>query len=192
MAKALDELEEVNQALAASPGRVPLLLERIRTLYFLSVDDEARIQEVQADLSTLSHAGRTRAEPELVAIADAYGAAFEVVRGKHAFWPGNKWGHVQTGLARLDDLVATFPHEPEVRYLRLASCYYLPFFFSRGESVEEDLAHLPDLLIQGPGHLSPRAFGRVRDFVLDVAELTDEQRVALHEAGPSATPGGGS
>jgi len=178
-AEAHASLDSLDQALQRTPDRIALRLERLRTLYFLSVEEEERIKEAEIEIGRIRELADHHGQPQAAWVAGGYTAALDVVRGKHAFWPGSKWGHVQDGLAVLDTLVSAHPDEPEIRYLRLASCFYLPFFFRRGGSVEDDLAHLVTLLPDSSGLLSQAAFDRVRDFVIEEATLTPEQRSAL-------------
>ena len=161
-------LDTLTAAIHSDPTDIALRLERVRTMYVLSVSDEPLIEEALLDLGTIATAEHSR-ERGYAAVADAYAAAFEVVRGKHAFWPRGKWNHVQDGLRVLDQLVRDHPAEPEIRYLRLVSCYYLPFFFSRGESVDADLEALLALLPEARGVLSDHAYRHVADFVIEAA-----------------------
>lgn len=169
-------LARVDARLRAETERVgtrELRLERLRLLYFLSVAEERYMVLAEGEIAWLREAGAP--EPVLRAFA----GALEVVRGKHAFWPHDKVGHVRGGLAVLDEAIRRAPESRDVRYLRLLSCFYLPFFFGRGDTVDEDLGALAGLLTRGPGSLSPGSYVAVADFVLLHAELTDGERDAL-------------
>src|SRR5690606_12536281 len=101
----------------------------------------------------------------------AYEGALELLRAKHGSWPPTRWKAARRGLRQLDAAVAAAPAHPEVRYLRLISCYYLPGIFGRGDSVREDFNALAALLPTVSGEY-PRAFMRdVARFVLAHAEL---------------------
>lgn len=137
-------------------------------MYVLSVSEEKLIDQALDEVVSLRESADSPEDP-VVAVAEAYAGAFKVVRGKHAFWPRGKWNHVQDGLDVLDALVELHPDEPEVRYLRLVSCYYLPFFFRRGGTVDTDLRDLLELLPRGPGVLSAHAYPLVVDFVVEAS-----------------------
>ena len=161
-----------------------LALERLRLLYFLSVADEGFIPIAGEQIEALG--GQGSDDPDLTFVLQAFGAALEVVRGKHAFWPHHKVGHVRTGLSRLDAVIEDRPQLVEARYLRLLSAFYLPFFFGRGDTVEADMAALADLLLERPPRMSAEAYRAVTDFVIDHGELDADQRTRLAEASGQA------
>ncbi|MEZ4422675.1 MAG: hypothetical protein R3E98_04655 [Gemmatimonadota bacterium] len=165
------KLDALDEALAATPHDPALHWERLRTLYVLAVAEEARLRDARATLVWL----RGSAEPGSDAAhrLDAYEGALEVVRGKHAFWPHDKVGHVRAGLRTLDTAVAEAPDDIEVRNLRLLSTFYLPFFFGRDDTARADLQALSTLLPAHPRALPPEAFGAVVEFVLEHGQLDD-------------------
>jgi hypothetical protein len=151
--------------------------ERLWALYFLSVEEgdwEARALALQDSL-----ARRTLPEHRQVA---ALGGALEVVRAKHSRWPPNKLKYLNAGLEVLDSLTAEAPDDPVVRYLRLVSTYYLPFFVDRDDTVREDLAALVRLLPDRPDAFSPPVYGAVIRFVLANGSPGPEQRQRLEGA----------
>ncbi len=173
----------------SSGSQTELHLERLRLLYFLSVADEDFIPPALHQIDMLEEGGA--GAPDLPGVLEAFGAAIEVVRGKHAFWPMSKVSHVRDGLKVLDALLARSPDLAEARYLRLLSCYYLPFFFGRGDTVTEDLEALSDLLLVRPPLMSWDAYDAVVDFVITRGELGGQRRSALAAAQEMARPGGG-
>ena len=127
---------------AAGGGSAPAgaRMEGLWAHYFLSVarrDAEKDALRAQEGLSEAFPEGS--AQKRTVA---AIGGALEVIRGRNSRWPPNKLEHVRKGLEILDTLVREHPEALEVRYLRLVSCFYLPFFFDREESVKADMTAL--------------------------------------------------
>lgn len=179
---------EVSRLLAGVDARLrmgqdhdgALSLERLRLLYFMTVADEAFIPVAVEQIDAME---RTHAPDSAVApVLEAFRGAIEVVRGKHAFWPHDKVGHVRGGLARLDRVVETRPRLVEARYLRLLSSFYLPFFFGRGDTVDADMDALADLLLERPPRMSTEAYRAVTDFVLDHGELEPDRKARLSAA----------
>jgi hypothetical protein len=105
-----------------------------------------------------------------------------VVKAKHARWPPRKLQYLRTGVERLDALVEANPNVPDVRYLRLVSCYYLPFFLKREESVEADFRALIAELPKGSSLIPPAIYRGIIQFVLDNGEMTQAERARLEEA----------
>nr|HOX53239.1 hypothetical protein [Fibrobacteria bacterium] len=102
------------------------------------------------------------------------------VAAKHALWPPRKLEHLERAAPLLDSAVARSPNHPEIRYLRLMSCYYLPFFFGRKASVEEDFRALARLLPGWTGGLDEGLRAEVARFILGNFDgLTAEDRLRL-------------
>jgi hypothetical protein len=115
-------------------------------------------------------------------IIRGYQGAMEVVRAKHSRWPPNKLKYLNRGAEILDELVEEYPEDLEVRYLRLASYRFLPFFLSRDDSVAEDLQVLVADLPGKPEAFSPPVYRAVLRFVLDNGDLEAEDRTRFELA----------
>lgn len=150
--------------------------ERLWALYFLSVE-EKRWEGPALALADSLAALQLPDDRQVRAL----GGALEVVRAKNSRWPPNKLEHLWRGLDILDGLAEEAPEDPAVRYLRLVSCYYLPFFLDRDESVREDFGVLPTLILEKGDAFSPPIRRVVVDFVLDKGEMTDPVRTRLED-----------
>lgn len=148
-------------------------LERLRTLWFLSVAEDSMLPRARAEWGALRERGDLH--PDLQA---AYDGALEVVAAKHALWPPRKLDHLKAAAPLLDSAVARSPNHPEIRYLRLMSCYYLPFFFGRKASVEEDFHALARLLPGWTGNVGEGLRGEVARFVLEKSDNLSPQEKA--------------
>lgn len=164
----LSKLQEDEDSLPSTPA---VRLERIRAMYFLGVEEGQWAKRAQDSLAALKPA--LIAESDLDIAHSAYRGALEVVRAKHARFPPNKIKHLNRGSEILDELVARSPENLEVRYLRLASYRFLPFFLSRDDEVKEDLAILSRLLPDHREAFSPTMYAGVAQFVLDQGEDVD-------------------
>lgn len=143
-------------------GKAAPSLERLRTFWFLSVAQDSMLPHARAEWEAL----RSRKElyPDL---ERAYQGALAVVEAKHALWPPAKLDHLKRAAPLLDSAVAKSPHHPEIRYLRLMSCFYLPFFFGRKWSVDADFRALAQLLPQSRGVVPEGLRAEVAKFVLE-------------------------
>jgi antitoxin component HigA of HigAB toxin-antitoxin module len=177
----LRSLVTVERSLSAQPENIALRLERLRTLYFLGVADEQYLEQADHEIASIRDLARLRGL-DREALLDAFSGAVEVVRGKHAFWPGNKLGHVRRGLAVLDRAVERAPGAVEVRNLRLLSTFYLPFFFGRGDTTREDLSTLASLLPTRAQDLPTHVWMAISEFVLEHGELPSSDRQRLMES----------
>jgi hypothetical protein len=173
-------LQELESLAPTETDGIENSLERIRAMYLLSVDEGDWVDEVKDSLSALELRIPLGSEHEFT--VEAYRGALEVVRAKHARWPPNKLKHLGNGAAVLDDLVARNPGNLEVRYLRLASYLFLPFFLRRDESVAADLGFLVDELPYQASAFSPFTYRAMARFVLDNGALEPEERTRLEEA----------
>lgn len=141
-AKGLVELDRAETALSAHPDSLPLRFDRLRILYVLGIKEEAHLGPAESDWKALAGT----AGPEEKALLTAYEGALRVARAKHGLRFQRKWEHLKAGLPLLDTAVARAPEHPEIRYLRLVSNYYLPFFMGRRARVKEDFTALARLL----------------------------------------------
>lgn len=166
------------------------LLQDLREAWVAAVDEEAWIGVGTARLDALAERGA--ASPALLL---AYRGAFDLLRSKHRLVPRAKLRHARAGLDALDRAVAAAPDHAEVRYVRLMSCYYLPFFFGRGDSVDEDFRALATLLPAVRGEYPAAWYEAAVHFVLEHGRLAPERASALRdalEAGRAADPDGAS
>ncbi len=159
---------------------IPTDLERLRAMYFMSVEDRGWIQRAEALLHDLEERPATSLRDRVV--LDSYRGALEVVRARHARWPPTRLQHLRDGMEILDRIVGEEPRNLEARYLRLVSCYYLPFFFRREESVREDFQVLVGALPHGPEVFSPPVYRGVVQFLLDNGDLDAQERTLLQQA----------
>lgn len=153
-----------------SEGKVAPSLERLRTFWFLSVAQDSILPRAWSEWEALRERQQLPQDLER-----AYEGALEVVEAKHAMWPPAKLDHLKRAAPLLDSAVARSGHHPEIRYLRLMSCYYLPRFFGRKWSVDADFQALARLLPRSRGVVSDGLRAEVAKFVLDNAEGIDPQ-----------------
>ena len=173
--KGEERLHDLDRKIASDTGDVALRHDELRTLYFLSVADEKWLPRAESALGWL--ASRRRIPSDLV---DAYRGAFEVVRAKHGLWPPGKLDALKRGQPLLDGAVKRSPDQVEIRYLRLMSCYYLPFFFGPSWSVREDLDALSRILPQASDSVPPGLYLKVASFVLENRkDMTPQERNRL-------------
>lgn len=168
---ALDSLERADPR----PSR-----ERLRTLWFLSVAEEGYLDRTERELFRLEAASLLSGPRD-----SAYRGAIHVVRSKHALWPPSKLEHLKRAAPLLDSAVVRSPDDPEIRYLRLMSCYYLPSFFGRSWSVDADFRALARLLPHWrPKDVSAGLLAEVSEFVLlhHPGMDADSRRLLEHRA----------
>lgn len=145
-----------------SGGKAAPSLDRLRTFWFLSVAEDSMLPRARSEWEVL------RRRQELTPDLDrAYQGALEVVEAKHALWPPAKLDHLKKAAPLLDSAVARSPDHPEIRYLRLMSCYYLPRIFGRKWSVDADFQALARLLPLSRGVVPDGLRAEVATFVLE-------------------------
>jgi len=182
-------LEAVRAPSQSKGEAISRSLERIRAMYFLSVEEGAWADSARDSLSAVKD--RIQPETEAAVTQEAYRGALQVVRAKHARWPPNKLKHLRRGSEILDSLTVQHPDNLEVRYLRLASYIFLPAFLRRDDSVASDLKTLARGLPDHPEAFSPTVYQGVLRFVLENGDVAPEDRGRLEEAlgAPDPVPG---
>ena len=137
----------------------------LRAFYLAGVEDKDAIEDGLTFADSL---------PALDPIHEGYRAALTILKAKHAFWPIKKMRYLKEGLPILDTLLTAQPDHVELRYLRLLSCYYLPRFLGRSDSVREDLAALASLLPKARSAFPPKLYDDMWRFVEQNKKLIDK------------------
>lgn len=151
-------------------------VQRLWALYFLAVDHSSRLD----DARELAAALLNREPPSwLRETVEVLAGALEVVRAKHSRWPPNKLKFLRAGMMILDDGVSRNPDSAEARYLRLVSCYYLPFFLDREEIVAQDFQALAEILPEGSRSMPAPILEAAVTFVLEKGDMEDQVRTQL-------------
>lgn len=172
--RAVRDLAVLGALLEPRPDDAWYRTQRLRTLYFLAVDDRDRLDDIDREADLI--AALPGAGDSLRALAGAYRGATEVLRAKHGLWPGTRNRHLREGLRVLDGLVEGHPTHPEIRYLRLVSTAYLPFFLGRRETAAADAVALAALLLDNPPALPPVTLVAMTDVLLDGGRLDSSTR----------------
>ncbi len=160
-----DNFEYANMANADTE-----IIKQLRSQYLEAVEDEQVIDQSLSMLGTIE-----KPTPAM----EAYGAALTVLRAKHAFWPIKKMKHLRDGLPRLDTLLVNNPVNIEIGYLRLMSCYYLPRFLGRGDTVKEDIKALAFLLPSAEAAYPADMYRHMVRFVATSKELDQQEKESL-------------
>jgi hypothetical protein len=156
-------------------------IEQLRNVYLDAVQREAAIAPGLALIAGFRTAGEARQIiPETV--LTAYEGAFITLRAKHGFWPVSRLRHLRDGLALMDAAVLEDPDQPEIRYLRLMSCFYLPGILGRGWSVGEDFAALARLLPDRRADYPPALYETIVRFVIEHGKLAEHDEDRLRAA----------
>lgn len=154
---------------------------RMRVAHALAAIDGGWMDSATAQLGTL----RAFVPSSHV---DAWSGALEMLRAKYALWPPHKLDHVRAGRRLLDRAVTRAPDDAEVRYLRLVSGHYLPFFLRDGAQVDAD-ARAVATLLPGQARRFPDAWAaNLATFLLDEFDLPPDLVRPLR---PIAARGGG-
>jgi len=169
---------------SVSPARGDMdedVLRRVRLIYLEAVEHPAAVERGLEEI----RGARKLSGPdddELNSTLLAYEGALLTLRAKHGVWPTRRLQHLQEGLAVLDHVVRSDPENPEVRYLRLMSCYYLPGILGRRQTVREDFAALASLLPAARSKYPSDLFGAIGHFVLENGQLPPEQNRRLRRS----------
>ncbi|HET7273795.1 MAG TPA: hypothetical protein VFI91_01360 [Longimicrobiaceae bacterium] len=168
---------------------MPDPISRVREIYFVAVEKEQAVEAGIAAIREAEDLGILPEGSEDQGVLLAYHGAMITLRAKHAFWPPARLRHLNDGLAILDRAVEAHPTNPEIRYLRLLSCFYLPGILGRGESVQGDFAALANLLPAAIDDFPPDLYSMMVGFVLENGAVQKPERQLLEEALVSAADG---
>jgi phytoene synthase len=174
------EFESAEARIRAHPDSAAPRLDRLRVAYAMGVSKEPYLNQAGRDADWLE--ARAGGDPARLNLVRAYRGAILVAHAKHGFNLNRKLRLLEAAAPLLDSAVAAEPEGAEVRYLRLVSGYYLPFFLGRKAAVREDFAALARILPGVTGRFPPRFYLSVAGFVLDEGDLDAESEARLARA----------
>ncbi|RKU18114.1 hypothetical protein C6500_13925 [Candidatus Poribacteria bacterium] len=159
---------------AASEKSVEEMLEVARKQFYVAIEDEKRIEPTIALFKRIG-----QIEPKYTGRTQVYIGSLIALRGKHAFLPHTKLKWVQRGLALMDSGLQKRPNDIEALFIHGTTCYYLPFFFRRGDDAQRDFNEIIKLMPRHMDTYDPKLIRNVVAFLLEHAKLTDDEKVYL-------------
>ena len=159
---------------AASKKLVEEMLEVARKQFYTAIEDEKRIEPT---ISLFKRIGQV--EPKYTGRTQVYIGSLIALRGKHAFLPHTKLKWAKRGLAIMDSGLQKSPNDIEALFIHGTTCYYLPFFFRRGDDAQRDFREIIKLMPQQMDTYNPKLMTHVVAFLLENAKLTDDEKVYL-------------
>ena len=159
---------------ATSEKSVEEMLEVARKQFYAAIKDEKRIEPTIALLKRIR-----QMEPKYTGRTQVYIGSLIALRGKHAFLPHTKLKWAQRGLAVMDSGLQKSSNDIEALFIHGTTCYYLPFFFRRGDDAQRDFRKIIKLMPQQIDTYNPKLMTQVVAFLLENAKLTDDEKVYL-------------
>lgn len=149
-------------------------LEQARLLFYSSVEDKRQIEPAIAAFEEL-----IRMQPEWEGRARTYLGALAALKGKHSRSPYDKWRWANRGLKMMDAGVRMDPEDIEALFIHSSTCYFLPFFFHRGEDAQAKFRTLIRLLPEKHAQIDHPLLANVINFIAERAHLEAGERLAL-------------
>ena len=159
---------------AASEKPVEDMLEVARKQFYAAIEDEKRIEPTIALFKRIG-----QVEPKYTGRTQVYIGSLIALRGKHAFLPHTKLKWAKRGLAIMDSGLQKSSNDIEALFIHGTTCYYLPFFFRRGDDAQRDFREIIKLMPQQMDTYNPKLMTHVVAFLLENAKLTDDEKVYL-------------
>ena len=159
---------------AASEKSVEEMLEVARKQFYAAIEDKKRIEPTIALFKRIGQVA-----PKYTGRTQVYIGSLIALRGKHAFLPHTKLKWAKRGLAIMDSGLQKSPNDIEALFIHGTTCYYLPFFFRRGDDAQRDFNEIIKLMPQQMDTHDPKLIRNVVAFLLENAKLTDDEKVYL-------------
>jgi hypothetical protein len=150
------------------------LVHHARSLFYRSIDNEdliASAEKTFRDLQQLDNRYEGRAV--------TYLGALTALKGKHAFWPHEKWRLANEGIEQMDRGIALSPNDIEALFIHGSTCYYLPFFFNRAEDAQRKFKRILRLLPSQLHEYDTALLQNVLDFLKQHAEFEAREQEQL-------------
>ena len=161
---------------AASNKSVEEMLEVARQQFYAAIENE---KQIEPTIELFERIGQV--EPEYAGRTQVYIGALVALKGKHAFFPHTKLKWTKRGLAIMDDGLKKAPADIETLFIHGTTCYYLPFFFKRGDDAQRDFRKIIKLMPQQVDTYHSELVENIITFLLEKAKLTDDEKVYLQK-----------
>lgn len=158
----------------AANKSVEEMLEVARKQFYTAVEDKKQIEPTIELFKRIEEK-----EPKYVGRIQVYIGALVALKGKHAFFPHTKLKWVNRGLAIMDSGLKKDPNNIEALFIHGTTCYYLPFFFKRGDDAQRDFKEIVKRLSQQIHIYDPKLITNIVVFLLESANLTRDEKVHL-------------
>lgn len=150
------------------------LVQHARSLFYRSIENEDIIASAEKTFRELQQLD-TRYEGRAV----TYLGALTALKGKHAFWPHEKWRLANEGIEQMDRGVALSPNDIEALFIHGSTCYYLPFFFNRADDAQRKFKRILRLLPSQLREYDATLLQNVLDFLAQHAEFGTREQEQL-------------
>ena len=158
----------------AADESVEDMLEVARKQFYAAIEDKRQIEPAIALFKQIEEA-----EPEYVGRTQVYIGALVALKGKHAFFPHTKFRWAKRGLAIMDRGLQESPVDIEALFIHGVSCYYLPFFFQRGDDAQQDFKEIVKHMPMQIHTYHPKLVKNIVVFLLANAKLTHGEKAYL-------------
>ncbi len=162
----------------AAGASVEKTLETARTQFYAAIEDEKQIEPTITLFESIAQMA-----PRYTGRTQVYIGALFALKGKHAFFPHTKLKWAKRGLAIMDSGLKRNPNDIEALFIHGTTCYYLPFFFRRGDDAQRDFRKIIKLMPQQMDTYAPKLITNVVVFLLENAKLTDDEKTYLQDMG---------
>ena len=159
---------------ATSKKSVGEMLEVARKQFYAAIEDEKWIEPTIALFKRIG-----QVEPKYTGRTQVYIGALIALRGKHAFFPHTKLKWATRGLALMDKGLQESPNDIEALFIHGTTCYYLPFFFRRGDDAQRDFRKIIKLMPQHMDTYNLKLMTHVVAFLLENAKLANGEKTYL-------------
>ena len=154
------------------------IMNKIREDFYLAVDSEKKTIEL-AEFIRQEFADNFDGYPPVI---QAYYAALEGLRGKHAKFPLEKYSYVKEGIDKLNLAVNRQPQGLEARFLRFAFFHQVPALFGTRKYVAADLKIIIQLIKERDCKFVCSSVQKdMIIYMLGTKELSGEQRRQLKQ-----------
>ena len=148
--------------------------EDARKQFYAAIEDKKQIEPAVKLFGKIKQLA-----PKYTGRAQVYIGALVALRGKHAFFPYTKLKWARRGLAIMDTGLKKSPNDIEALFIHGTTCYYLPFFFRRGDDAQRDFKKIIKLMPQQMHAYDPKLIKNVVEFLIENAKLTNDEKMYL-------------
>ena len=160
----------------ANEAPIELAQSEARKKFYQCIENE---KEISAAIHLFKQISQTNKKYK--GICQTYQGVLITLKGKHAFWPHQKFMLVKKGLSTMDAGLRKASNDLEAIFVHSSTCYYLPFFFGRADDAQRGFRKVIKLLPNQYQNYEQNLIINVIRFLLSHIHLTNKELKVLED-----------
>ena len=150
-----------------------ILLKDARQLFYNATKEEEFVEKALKKFELI------KKYPDHKGLATTYIGSLTAMKALYTIFPHKKLSYANEGIKIMEEGVKAAPSNIESLFIYASTCYYLPFFFGKGDDAEKAFKEIIKLAEITNMNYEPEIVKNALEFILENADLTKEEKVKV-------------